>query len=269
MTAPYGEVYVVTNKVTGKLYVGQTTQGVAKRWAGHTKRSSERVSLLTRAIAKYGVNAFTIRVVDTADTQEELDTKEIHWIHTLGTISPVGYNLTEGGKGGKMSPEAVEKNRQAHLGKKRTPESVEKFRAVMTGRKLTPEHVEKVRRTHIGRKRSDVARANMSAAAKARGGGTPASINAMRQANLGRVMTLEQRVQHSARLKGIKRSPEACARMKAAKANITEETRERMREAAQARPRRVNTPETKEKMRLSAIEAHRLRREKTSTTSEG
>jgi len=227
------------------------------------------VSLLTRAIAKYGVNAFTIRVVDTADTQEELDTKEIHWIHTLGTISPVGYNLTEGGKGGKMSPEAVEKNRQAHLGKKRTPESVEKFRAVMTGRKLTPEHVEKVRRTHIGRKRSDVARANMSAAAKARVGDSTDAVERMRQTNLGRVMTPEERAQHGARLKGIKRSPEACARIKAAKANISEETRERMRKAAQARPRRTNTPETKEKMRLSAIEAHRVRREKTSTTSEG
>ena len=34
-------------------------------------------------------------------------------------------------------------------------------------------------------------------------------------------------------------------------------------------PFRVLAAETKEKMRLSAIEAHRVRREKTSTTSEG
>lgn len=269
MSTPYGEVYAITNKVTGKTYVGQTTQGVSKRWAGHTKRSSERVSLLTRAIAKYGADAFTIRVVDTAGTQEELDTKEIHWIRTLGTVSPVGYNLTEGGKGGKMSPEAVEKNRQAHLGKKRTPESVEKFRAVMTGRKLTPEHVEKVRRTHLGRKRSDVARANMSAAAKARVGDPTEAVERMRQANLGRVMTLEQRAQHSARLKGIKRSPEACANIKAARSFTSDETREKISQAAKRRVRTKASHETKEKMRLSAIEAHRVRREKTSATSEG
>jgi group I intron endonuclease len=374
MTAPYGEVYLLTCTANGKQYVGQTTYGVAHRCEQHCDNANRgRGYLIGKALRKYGPDAFTVEVLDTAANQVELDAKEIHLIATKGSLVPHGYNLQTGGNGGrpcdetrrrmsaaqtgrvhpesvkeklriastgrtlspearekisrrhtgrgvseegrqrmslakkgkplspehavkarvaglgktrspeaieatrqanqgrKMSPEAVEKNRQAQLklGKKLSPEHAEALHRSRRGKTLSPEHIDAIRKTHLGRKRPDETRAKQSAAAKARGGGTPVALKAMRQANIGRVMTPEQRATLSARLKGIKRSPEACARMKAAKANITEETLEKMREAAQARPRRVNTPETKEKMRLSAIEAHRLRREKTSTTSEG
>jgi len=374
MSTPYGEVYLITNKVTGKQYVGQTTYGVAHRWRQHCETATRgRGYVIGKAIRKYGADAFTLKVLDTAATQTELDAKETQWIASVGSLVPQGYNLQAGGNGGrpceetrrrmsaaqmgrvhtesvkeklrvantgrtlstearekisrrhtgrvvseeglqrmslakkgkplspehaakarvaglgktrspeaieatrqanlgrKMSPEAVEKNRQAQLklGKKLSPEHAEALHRSRRDKPLSPEHIDAIRKTHLGRKRSDETRAKQSAAAKARGGGTPVALEAMRQANIGRVMTPEQRATLSSRLKGIKRSPEACARMKAAKANITEETRERMREAAQARPRRTNTPETKEKMRLSAIEAHRVRCEKTSATSEG
>jgi hypothetical protein len=32
---PFGVVYLITNTVNGKVYVGQTTVGVSKRWKGH------------------------------------------------------------------------------------------------------------------------------------------------------------------------------------------------------------------------------------------
>jgi len=257
----YGEIYVVTCLVNEKIYVGQTTRGISVRWKGHTKRSSERVSLLTRAITKYGTEVFTIKVVDTANTQEELDTKEVYWILTLGTVSPMGYNLTEGGKGGKMSPEAVEKNRQAHLGKKVSPEHARHLRQSRLGKTNSPEHMEKIRQFHLGRKRSDESRAKMSAAAKARSGDSTKAVEWMRQANLGGAKSPEVRAKMSASMKGLKRSPEGCDHIRQAKLKMTQETKEKIRQAALRRVRKPHSSETREKMRLSAIEAHRVRRE--------
>ena len=32
---PFGVVYLITNTVNGKVYVGQTINGLSKRWKGH------------------------------------------------------------------------------------------------------------------------------------------------------------------------------------------------------------------------------------------
>jgi predicted GIY-YIG superfamily endonuclease len=31
----YGSIYLITNSVNGKVYVGQTTKTLQQRWAGH------------------------------------------------------------------------------------------------------------------------------------------------------------------------------------------------------------------------------------------
>lgn len=289
---PYGEIYVLTCTVSGKQYVGQTTEGAANRWAQHCSNAKRgRGYYIGRAIRKYGPESFTVQLLDTANDQAELDAKEIHWISTLGSMAPNGYNLQEGGGGGrpsqetrermralltperlgkllaanlgrKMSPESVAKMRDALTGRKRSPEAVEATRQAHLGSKHTPEHIEKVRQAHLGKKRSDEAKQRMRDAARKRGGGTPASLEAMRQANIGRELSLDHRAKISAKIKGQKRSSESIERMRAAKANISDETRDRIRQAALRRVRKPCSPETKEKMRISAIEAHRIRREK-------
>ena len=76
---PYGEVYVVTCSINGKQYVGQTTQGAEKRWVTHCgDTKAGRGFLLSRAIRKYGLENFTMRVEATA-----LETKErMHLAHS-------------------------------------------------------------------------------------------------------------------------------------------------------------------------------------------
>src|ERR1700721_37675 len=93
-----GEVYVHTNIVNGKSYVGQTTQGVAARWEGHVKERRNRA--FSRAIRKYGVDSFEHRVLVVARSQEQLDNLEKVWIILLQTKVPLGYNLTCGGEAG-------------------------------------------------------------------------------------------------------------------------------------------------------------------------
>ena len=88
-------IYLVTNKINGKRYVGQTVRTLNERWKDHCRVKDD--NYFHRAIHKYGKENFTIEVIDSATTLDELDEKEIYWIHKLNTIFPKGYNLKEGG----------------------------------------------------------------------------------------------------------------------------------------------------------------------------
>lgn len=82
------------------LYVGQTTQGLKRRFRDHLRFSKkESRAYLSRAIRKYGGDRFTISLIASAKDREELTRLEIFWIKTLKTKYPHGYNLTEGGEG--------------------------------------------------------------------------------------------------------------------------------------------------------------------------
>ena len=99
-------VYVITNKINHKRYVGITTQTIAKRWEQHksiARQISHRdsKSIFKKAIRKYGEDAWIIEQLDTADSLEELKEKEIYWIDKLKTYAfdenSWGYNSTRGG----------------------------------------------------------------------------------------------------------------------------------------------------------------------------
>lgn len=117
-------IYKITNKINNKIYIGQTYKPINVRFKEHLKESNKIKSkhLICRAIKKYGKNNFTIELIDTAITKEELNAKEIYWIKQFNAKNKsVGYNLTDGGEGVygyKHSKESKEKNRKWHLGKK-------------------------------------------------------------------------------------------------------------------------------------------------------
>ena len=96
-------IYKSTNKITGKIYIGQTTHTLDKRIKGHIKESkieSNRPFMLS--INKYGEDNFTFETIDSANNLNELNDKEIYWINFYNSISPNGYNVTGGGQGKKM-----------------------------------------------------------------------------------------------------------------------------------------------------------------------
>ena len=94
----YGIVYRVLCIPSGKSYVGQTIRTLAQRWTSH--KCAPLGGALRNAIEKYGSESFVRSVIDYASTQEDLDEKERHWIRTLDTLSPNGYNLEAGGDTG-------------------------------------------------------------------------------------------------------------------------------------------------------------------------
>ena len=96
-------IYKSTNKITGKIYIGQTTHTLDKRIKGHIKESkieSNRPFMLS--INKYGEDNFTFETIDSANNLDELNDKEVYWINFYDSVSPNGYNVTGGGQGKKM-----------------------------------------------------------------------------------------------------------------------------------------------------------------------
>ena len=100
----YGYIYLVTNLVNGKQYVGQTMRTVADRWENHVLQSTQEETQrnrnsLAQAILDFGIPVFSVRQIDTASTHAELNKLERYWIKKSNTVSPHGYNLNKGGGG--------------------------------------------------------------------------------------------------------------------------------------------------------------------------
>jgi len=107
-------VYLITNLVNGKKYVGQTIQNPHDRWLRH-KSTNTFGTVIGKAIHKYGKDNFSFEVIDEANSIEELNKKEIDWISQLNTVS-TGYNLRSGGENGMHSESTKEKISQSLQG---------------------------------------------------------------------------------------------------------------------------------------------------------
>jgi group I intron endonuclease len=146
-----GIIYLITNLVNGKQYVGQTVLKLSERWTKHKHYASKKSSgALQRAINKYGHESFAIESICEDVPVLWLPSVEVAFIHLLGTFGH-GYNLTEGGEGCSGAVHTAEQN-EAHA-------------ARMRGRKLSPEHRAKIGAGGMGRKPSPETRLKLKRAA--------------------------------------------------------------------------------------------------------
>jgi group I intron endonuclease len=105
-------IYLVTNSINDKKYVGQTNRTIEKRWSEHIRAGNYvgTKSLLSKAIKKYGVDKFKIEIIKTLETtdQSEIDKTEVYFIKEYNALTPNGYNVLNGGKGCFLTPEGKE-----------------------------------------------------------------------------------------------------------------------------------------------------------------
>lgn len=96
-----GEIYLITNKINGKRYVGQTVYTTYQRWTEHIQDSKRNRSnsILHKAIQKYGKKSFIVKPILINIAENDLDRLESIWIKRLDTFIPHGYNMTTGGVG--------------------------------------------------------------------------------------------------------------------------------------------------------------------------
>lgn len=197
----YGLIYLATNLVNGKKYVGQTAN-MTLRKRGHMRGKSA----IGRALRKYGAANFSWRVIDVALTRERLNLLECQYIVYYDCKAPGGYNLTDGGEGltnpseetrKKMRRKRSEetKSRMREIAKNRPPMSVEtraKIGIAGLGRRHSLETKEKQRLWPLGRPRSEETKKKISLALIGRI--IPSEIVArIRVANKGKIRSVEQR----------------------------------------------------------------------------
>lgn len=116
---------MINNRINGRIYIGQTIYPIEKRFKQHRNNSS-RCRLIRRAIQKYGWDNFEKDYYECPD--EDLNFDEELLVREMGTLSPRGYNLREGGgSNGKLSEETKKSIGKAHLGKTHTDETKKKI----------------------------------------------------------------------------------------------------------------------------------------------
>lgn len=164
-------LYRITNQLSGKVYIGQTTDP-KDRWSSHkssAKNPQKYSAIIPRALSKYGVDNFIFEVIATCRTQEDADVTETELIERYNSRdSERGYNLAHGGsvnRGWHHSEETKKKISESNLGKEMPPHTDEwkaNMSAIMTGREIT--WADKISAAQIGKENSQESRDKMSLA---------------------------------------------------------------------------------------------------------
>lgn len=111
-------VYKHTNKINGKVYIGQTGQKPERRW-GNQGSGYKANPYFYNAIKKYGWDNFEHEIIDFNLTLEESNELEIELINKFDSRNPEkGYNLKSGGSNGELAESTKLKLAKATTGRK-------------------------------------------------------------------------------------------------------------------------------------------------------
>ena len=141
----YGYIYITTNNINGKKYIGQHKGTFNTNYLGSGK-------LLKRAVKKYGKDNFTVSLIQYANNSDELNELEIKYIAELKESGQANYNLAKGG------------NCIGSIYNYMTPDEIKKFKENMSKiqKKIkqyhSPEELEEKRKRAIERNKSDFMR---------------------------------------------------------------------------------------------------------------
>lgn len=142
--SPAGCVYVATNLINRKQYVGKTRKTLDRRKWEHRRDAAGGITrAFQRALRKYGFDAFSWETVFEHEDEAELNKAEVAFIAALGSKVPHGYNMTDGGEGRsgyKLSESTRKKISLAKMGNK-----------IWLGRTCSPEHRKKIGLANLGK----------------------------------------------------------------------------------------------------------------------
>lgn len=150
-------VYLITNNINGKRYVGITSRNYLERYKEHINEAiNGSKTILHNAIRKYGKDNFNIIILESNISYEEASDKEQYYISKYNTYytSGIGYNMTIGGNGtvGYHFTEADKSKISESLKGHKFPESRNlKIKEAMTGREYKPEWREALSKSRLGR----------------------------------------------------------------------------------------------------------------------
>lgn len=110
-------IYTITNKINGKIYVGQTVQSKPKmRWYAHVRMvRANKKNHLYDSMRKHGIDQFEWKIVDTAKNLDDLNHLETFWAEKYRQQGITLYNNRQTGNNKTHSEASIAKMRQVHL----------------------------------------------------------------------------------------------------------------------------------------------------------
>lgn len=153
-------IYKVTNTKNNLIYIGQTTRELETRMKEHLRK---RKTYFDSCYCKKHLKDFVVEIIDTAESIDELNKKEIFYIKKYNSMIPNGYNACEGGEnsiGYHHTKESRDKMSNARKGKNtgeenpffnkhHSKEQREKWSAERKGlAHLTDEQKQKLKESH-------------------------------------------------------------------------------------------------------------------------
>ncbi len=144
-------VYKATNRINGKVYVGQTTYNLQQRRSTHIAGMNRKNNTyFHNALLKYGIDNFMWQIICICPNIDSLNEQEQYYIALYDSMN-TGYNLQSGGLNYRASEETKRLMRKNHVGmlnkkhSEKTKQKMSKNNVGMLGKHHSEESKQKMR----------------------------------------------------------------------------------------------------------------------------
>lgn len=161
---PYGYVYLTTNKVSGKMYVGKKNGMFKPSYLGSGK-------ILRLAVEKNGINSFSVKPIMWARSCSELNDFEVSAIAEYRGLHgrEMLYNIANGGEGAEGNTHTPEARAKISAWRKLNPftqKDKDRISRALKGKIVSMETRKRLSEAGMGHSVSEEARRKMSEAKK-------------------------------------------------------------------------------------------------------
>ncbi len=144
------QLYRLTSP-SGKQYVGVTKQDIETRITGHIQC---RKTVISKALRKYGRDSFKKEIL-VVGPEDYIYNLEQRVIEISETKVPKGYNLKDGGQGGRHSEESKQKMSEIRVGIIFSEEHKRNISKVKTGLKVSKDTRQKMSESQKRRRENE------------------------------------------------------------------------------------------------------------------
>ncbi len=144
MNYKYNFIYITTNLINGKQYVGEHSTIDLDSSKTNNYKGSGR-PYLERAFKKYGRKNFKKEILEFFDTKKEAQKFEKKYINQFNTLVPNGYNISP--TGGSHSKGWMNELSKGKLKKPRSKSVKEKISKTLKGHHVSEETINKIKET--------------------------------------------------------------------------------------------------------------------------